>query len=193
MDRKALDLGTWGPSSWAHPQNGVLCRASRVGAGTQALEPVADGTGLAPACCVHRQSPCGPGRPEVRAQEAACPKGPGWCYGTQVGLRMTCEGWDPVAITGPALGSGVRRPWQSRIRLAQLYLPLQLLLQASPRLPAAHAGWEGPSPAPTDRLAEEAGLKVAGEKKGTGQAPDLASRVACMGSSFLICEAGTCP
>ena len=31
---------------------------------------------------------------------------------------------------------------------------------------------------------------MAGEKKGTGWAPGLASRVACMGSSFLICEAG---
>lgn len=89
----------------------------QVGAETQAVGPLADGMGLATACYVHRQSPCCLGRPEVRAQEAACPKGPGQCYGTQVGLRVTCEGWDPVAIAGPALGSGVRRPWRSRIRL----------------------------------------------------------------------------
>lgn len=100
MDRKALDSGTWGPSSWAHPQKVVFCRVSRVRAGTQAPEPLPDSMGMAPACCVHRQSPCCPGRPEVRAQETLCPKGPGRFYGTQVGLRMTCEGWDPVSIPG---------------------------------------------------------------------------------------------
>ena len=183
------NLGTQplGPSA-----DSVLCRASRVRAGTHALEPLLDGTGLAPACCVHRLSLCCRGRPEVRAQEASYPKGPGRCCGTQIGLRMTCEGWEPVTIAGASPWLRCQAAWRPRIYLAPLYLPLQLLLQASPQLPAAHARQEGPSPAPA-RLVEEAGLKMAGEKKGTGQAPGPASRVACVGSSFLMCEVGTCP